>query len=128
MTVIDRYRQSVRTGWYWRSTSTTRWSPTAWRSSCDPGSGWPRSAWSCSARPGPVVVQAMIDDGFRVFLDLKLADIPTTVNRAARVLGALGVSYLTLHAFGGPGMLRAGVEGLAEGAARPASSRPPPWR
>jgi orotidine-5'-phosphate decarboxylase len=58
----------------------------------------------------------LIDDGYDVFLDLKMADIPTTVNRAARVLGALGVAYLSLHAFTGPGMLRAGVEGLLEGA------------
>jgi orotidine-5'-phosphate decarboxylase len=65
---------------------------------------------------GPRVVQTLIDDGYEVFLDLKMADIPTTVNRAARVLGALGVSYLTLHAFLGPTVLRAGVEGLAEGA------------
>ncbi|MCU4184803.1 orotidine-5'-phosphate decarboxylase [Acidiferrimicrobium sp. IK] len=67
---------------------------------------------------GPAVVQTMIDDGYRVFLDLKLADIPTTVEKASRVLGALGVSYLTMHAFAGTPMLRAGVEGLSEGAAR----------
>jgi orotidine-5'-phosphate decarboxylase len=66
---------------------------------------------------GPAMVQSLVDEGYRVFLDLKLADIPTTVNRAARVLGALGVSYLTMHAFGGAPMLRAGVDGLAEGAA-----------
>jgi orotidine-5'-phosphate decarboxylase len=65
---------------------------------------------------GPQVVQMLINDGYQVFLDLKMADIPTTVRKAARVLGALGVSYLTLHAFGGPGVLRAGVEGLTEGA------------
>ena len=65
---------------------------------------------------GPEVVQSLIDNGYDVFLDLKMADIPTTVNRAARVLGALGVSYLTLHAFAGSAVLRAGVEGLAEGA------------
>ena len=67
---------------------------------------------------GPPVVQMLIDDGYRVFLDLKLADIPNTVRRAARVLGALGVSYLTMHAFAGPAVLRAGVEGLTEGAER----------
>jgi orotidine-5'-phosphate decarboxylase len=67
---------------------------------------------------GPQVVQMLIDDGYRVFLDLKMADIPTTVRKAARVLGALGVSYLTLHAFAGPAVLRAGVEGLTEGAER----------
>ena len=67
---------------------------------------------------GPSVVQMLIDDGYDVFLDLKMADIPTTVRKAARVLGALGVSYLTLHAFAGPAVLRAGVEGLSEGAER----------
>ncbi len=49
-------------------------------------------------------------------LDLKLHDIPTTVRKAARVIGAFGVSYLTLHAHGGAVMLRAGVDGLMEGA------------
>lgn len=67
---------------------------------------------------GPAVVQMLIDDGYEVFLDLKMADIPTTVRRASNVLGALGVSYLTLHAFAGPAVLRAGVEGLTEGAER----------
>lgn len=68
----------------------------------------------CAA--GPVAVAAMVEMGFDVFLDLKLADIPTTVGRAARALGSLGVSYLTVHAFAGVAVLRAGVEGLAEGA------------
>lgn len=67
---------------------------------------------------GPDMVQQLIDTGFKVFLDLKMADIPTTVHRAANVLGALGVSYLTMHAFAGPAVLQAGVEGLAEGAER----------
>jgi orotidine-5'-phosphate decarboxylase len=51
-----------------------------------------------------------------VFADIKLHDIPTTVGRAARVLGRQGVRYLNFHAAGGTEMLRAGVEGLAEGA------------
>lgn len=67
---------------------------------------------------GPDVVGSLIDSGYRVFVDLKLHDIPTTVERAARVLGALGTSYLTLHGVGGPVMLRAGVEGLLDGAHR----------
>ena len=50
--------------------------------------------------------------------DLKLFDIPTTVGKAGRVVGALGASYLTLAGFGGVPMLRAGVEGLADGASR----------
>ena len=65
---------------------------------------------------GPDAVVALADLGFTVFVDLKLCDIPTTVNRAARVLGGLGAGYLTMHAFGGPVMLRAGADGLAEGA------------
>ena len=66
---------------------------------------------------GPDSVLAIADQGYRVLLDLKLHDIPTTVGRASRVLGALGVSYLTMHAAGGVPMLRAGVDGLAEGSA-----------
>jgi orotidine-5'-phosphate decarboxylase len=73
---------------------------------------------------GPDAVTSLVDLGFDVFLDLKLHDIPTTVGRAATVVGALGVRYLTLHAHGGVTMLRAGVEGLAEGAAR--ADEPPP--
>jgi orotidine-5'-phosphate decarboxylase len=65
---------------------------------------------------GPDAVSAMADLGYDVFLDLKLHDIPTTVRKAARVVGALGASYLTLHARSGPVMLRAGVDGLTEGA------------
>jgi orotidine-5'-phosphate decarboxylase len=52
-----------------------------------------------------------------VFLDLKLHDIPTTVGRAARNLGALGTRFLTVHALGGPDMVRTAVNGAAEGAA-----------
>jgi orotidine-5'-phosphate decarboxylase len=65
---------------------------------------------------GPDAVGAMLDAGFDVFLDMKLHDIPTTVRKAAAVCGALGASYLTLHAHGGSAMVEAGVEGLAEGA------------
>jgi orotidine-5'-phosphate decarboxylase len=68
----------------------------------------------CAA--GPVAVSALQELGFRVFCDLKLHDIPTTVERAARVLGALGPSYVTVHAAAGPVVLRAGVTGLSEGA------------
>ncbi|MCP3938291.1 MAG: orotidine-5'-phosphate decarboxylase [Actinomycetia bacterium] len=67
---------------------------------------------------GPDAVGALADMGYDVFLDVKLHDIPNTVEKASRVLGALGVRYLTLHAFGGADMLRAGVEGLASGAER----------
>jgi orotidine-5'-phosphate decarboxylase len=67
---------------------------------------------------GPGVVAELLDSGFRVFVDLKLADIPTTTRKAARVLGALGASYLTVHSSAGPATLRAAVEGFREGADR----------
>ncbi|HSL57346.1 MAG TPA: orotidine-5'-phosphate decarboxylase [Acidimicrobiales bacterium] len=65
---------------------------------------------------GPDVINSLTDLGYEVFVDLKLHDIPTTVQRAARVVGALGASYLTLHAQGGDAMVRAGVEGFLAGA------------
>ena len=68
------------------------------------------------AEAGPAALDALRDKGFRVFADLKLHDIPTTVGRAARVLGRRGVDFLNFHAAGGEAMVRAGVDGLAEGA------------
>lgn len=65
---------------------------------------------------GPEAIGAISDLGYKIFLDLKLHDIPTTVGKAARVLGAFGVQYFTMHAHGGVDMLRAGVQGLEEGA------------
>jgi orotidine-5'-phosphate decarboxylase len=73
---------------------------------------------------GPEAVGAMRSLGYSVFCDLKLHDIPNTVRGAARVLGSLGIDLLTLHAAGGEVMVRAGVEGLGEGAA--AAGVPPP--
>ena len=66
---------------------------------------------------GPDAIGTMIDQGYKVFVDLKLHDIPNTVERSAQVLGSLGASYLTMHAHGGAPMLGAGVTGLHEGAA-----------
>ena len=72
---------------------------------------------------GPASITAAIDRGYEVFADLKLHDIPTTVGRAAAKLGRTGVRWLTVHTVGGADMLRAGVEGLAEGSdgSRPGS-------
>ena len=75
---------------------------------------------------GPDAVSALTDMGYSVFVDLKLHDIPTTVEKAARVIGALGARYLTIHAMGGPVMLRAGVEGFVEGALAAGFERPVP--
>jgi orotidine-5'-phosphate decarboxylase len=64
---------------------------------------------------GPSVLTELIEAGFKVFADFKLADIPSINRKAARVIGAFGASYLTVHSFA-PASLRAGVEGFAEGA------------
>ena len=68
------------------------------------------------AASGPEAVGNFIDQGYQVFLDLKLHDIPNTVGKTARVLGSLGVSYVTVHSSGGIDMLKAAVDGLNEGA------------
>ncbi len=73
---------------------------------------------------GPEAIGALNALGYRVFLDVKMHDIPTTVGRAARVLGALGVQMVTMHAHGGVAMLQAGVEGLREGASRAGVEEP----
>jgi orotidine-5'-phosphate decarboxylase len=59
-----------------------------------------------------------------VFVDAKLHDIPTTVARAAAAIGRLGPRMLTVHALGGPAMMRAAVEGAREGAAAAGHASP----
>jgi orotidine-5'-phosphate decarboxylase len=73
---------------------------------------------------GPRAVEAFLQRGARVFLDLKLHDIPNTVELAAARAGALGVSYLTIHAGGGSAMVKAAVQGASDGAAK-AGHQPP---
>ena len=65
------------------------------------------------ASAGPEAVAALRRRGRRVFLDLKLHDIPNTVRGAAAAAGALGAELLTVHATGGEAMVRAAVEGAA---------------
>ena len=65
---------------------------------------------------GPRVIEWLHADGRRVFLDLKLHDIPTTVRGAARSAASMGVSLLTVHGYGGAAMVEAAVEGAVEGA------------
>ena len=76
------------------------------------------------AAAGPAAVEKLANPDRRIFLDLKLHDIPTTVGKAARQVGRLGVSYLTVHTAGGADMLRAAVDGLEAGAAEAAVDRP----
>ncbi|PZR17274.1 MAG: orotidine-5'-phosphate decarboxylase [Archangium gephyra] len=67
---------------------------------------------------GPRAVDEFLRRGARVFLDLKLHDIPNTVELAAARAGSLGVSYLTIHASGGADMVKAAVAGATNGAAK----------
>ncbi|MGV3709197.1 MAG: orotidine-5'-phosphate decarboxylase [Gemmatimonas sp.] len=64
---------------------------------------------------GPAVVHWLRGEGKRVFVDLKLHDIPNTVQSAARSVARLGASLLTVHASGGEAMIRAAVQGAFEG-------------
>ena len=73
---------------------------------------------------GPEIVRALKARGHRVFLDLKLHDIPNTVKKAMRVLAALGADIVNLHAAGTRAMMAAALEGLEEGARERGTSRP----
>lgn len=63
-------------------------------------------------KEGPEVVRELKKQGFHIFLDLKLCDIPNTVKMAMAKLGSLGVDIINLHAFGGIEMMKAARAGL----------------
>lgn len=59
---------------------------------------------------GPEIVRVVQGVGGRIFLDLKMHDIPNTVSRAVASVNSLGVEMLTLHLMGGRGMIEAAVK------------------
>ena len=61
---------------------------------------------------GPEIVREIKARGHRIFLDLKLHDIPNTVKKAMQVLSALDVDMVNVHAAGTVAMMRAALEGL----------------
>jgi len=69
---------------------------------------------------GPQIVREIKARGHKIFLDLKLHDIPNTVKRTMRVLSELGVDMVNLHAAGTIPMMQAALEGLT----RPDGTRP----
>lgn len=69
---------------------------------------------------GPAIVRAIKERGHKIFLDLKLHDIPNTVKKAMKVLSNLDVDICNLHAAGTTAMMEAAVEGLTrEDGSRP---------
>jgi orotidine-5'-phosphate decarboxylase len=63
---------------------------------------------------GKTLVEEIVSNGNRVFLDLKFHDIPHQVSGAVRSVTGLGISMLTIHASGGPEMMRRAVETAKE--------------
>ena len=61
---------------------------------------------------GPAVVREIKRRGHKIFLDLKLHDIPNTVRKAMSVLSRLDADIVNLHAAGGSNMMKAAIEGL----------------
>ena len=72
---------------------------------------------------GPQIVRDIIASGSRVFLDLKFHDIPHQVAGAARSAAELGVSMFTVHASGGPEMMKRAAEAVFEVASRTGAPR-----
>ncbi len=72
---------------------------------------------------GPQIVKDVIASGSRVFLDLKFHDIPHQVAGAARSAAELGVSLFTVHASGGPEMMKRAAEAVADVAERTGAPR-----
>lgn len=69
---------------------------------------------------GPAIVREIKSRGHKIFLDLKLHDIPNTVRKAMKVLSGLDVDMTNVHAAGTIEMMKAALEGLT----RPDGSRP----
>jgi len=69
---------------------------------------------------GPQIVREIKKRGHKIFLDLKLHDIPNTVKKAMKVLSNLDADIVNLHASGTVNMMKAAIEGLT----RPDGTRP----
>ena len=61
---------------------------------------------------GPAIVKEIKERGHKIFLDLKLHDIPNTVKKSMAVLSKLDVDMTNLHAAGTSAMMEAAIEGL----------------
>jgi len=89
-----------------------------------PWFGVAKVGYELYAEAGPTAFGQLHDLGLRVFCDLKLHDIPTTVERGAAALARHGVDFLNAHAAGGVEMLQAFNAGVRQGAADVGVARP----
>jgi orotidine-5'-phosphate decarboxylase len=83
--------------------------------------GWLKIGLEAFVAHGPALVAEVAELGPQIFLDLKLHDIPTTVEKAAANCAACGAAMFTVHAGGGRRMIEAAVAGARSGA----SGKPP---
>ena len=81
-----------------------------------PGLRWVKVGLELFVAAGPVVVQQLLDQGKRVFLDLKFHDIPATMAGACRRAAALGAELITVHACAGSEALQAAQAAARAGA------------
>lgn len=66
-------------------------------------------------REGPQVIEYLKQKDHKIFLDLKLYDIPSTVMKAMQVISSLEVDMVNIHALGGSEMIQCAKEGLVRG-------------
>jgi len=85
---------------------------------------WVKCGMTLFYQTGPTIAKEMKDCGFKVFIDLKLHDIPHQVEGAARALAALDIDLITIHALGGQAMMEAAMCGITKGAADAGLERP----
>lgn len=85
---------------------------------------WLKVGMTLFNNAGPFVVRELKDLGHKVFVDLKLHDIPSQVYGAAYALGEVGADMMTVHASGGVEMMKKAIQGARDGAAHN-NFRPP---
>ena len=76
------------------------------------GCTWYKAGLQLFSRTGPVIVEQLKTANKKIFLDLKLHDIPNTVKHAARAAADLGADLVTIHACGGAKMIAAAREAV----------------
>jgi orotidine-5'-phosphate decarboxylase len=86
----------------------------AWSRAAGEAAGMVKVGLELFGAAGPGAVGALVGDGRRVMLDLKLHDIPAAVAGGMRAAAGAGAELVTVHALGGPAMLEAAVEAAGD--------------